>query len=89
MEEKSKNPKRVEAGKKLAENNKKLKEFYSKNSKTNYNYIYPVIGIVSGIGIFIYFYKNSTPTPITSVTPITPITSVTSIKSKSKHILYE
>ena len=33
MEERSKNPKRVEAGKKLAEKNKQIKEFYIKNTK--------------------------------------------------------
>ena len=80
MEEKSKNPKRVEAGKRLAENNKKLKEFYSKNSsKTNYNNFIPIGIVIVIAGISIYFYKKS----------VTPITSVTPIKSKSKHILYE
>ena len=33
MEERSKNPKRVEAGKKLSEKNKEIKEFYIKKHK--------------------------------------------------------
>ena len=89
MEEKSKNPKRVEAGKKLAENNKKIKEFYTKNSKSNYNYhIIGAVTIFSGIGIFYYFYKTQNVTPAQNVTPtVTPVTPTPT--RKSKHILYE
>ena len=79
-----KNPKRVEAGKKLAENNKKIKEFYIKNNSKKINYEYPIIVIsVIGIGsIFYYFYnKKSEPIEPKKVEPLEP--------RKSKHILYE
>ena len=85
MEEKSKNPKRVEAGKKLAENNKKIKEFYTKNSKSNYNY--PIIGVVTIFGVIsicYYFYKNQT---TQNVTPTQ--TEKNETPTKSKHILYD
>ena len=52
-----KNPKRVEAGKKLAEKNKKIKEFYTKNSKPNY----PIIGVETILGgsLLLFLYKGT------------------------------
>ena len=78
-----KNPKRVEAGKKLAENNKKIKEFYKNNNSKKLNYEYPIIIIsVIGIGsIFYYFYNKKSDEPKSEPKVDEP--------RKSKHILYE
>ena len=80
IEEKSKNPKRVEAGKRLAENNKKIKDFYNKNSKQDYTY--PIIIGVSLLGICYFLYNKQRPKEIQQSTP-------ESTKRVSKHILYD
>ena len=83
MEERSKNPKRVEAGKKLAEKNKEMKEFYIKNTKSS-NYI--IIGVAVILGIGYYFYqKTSESKPEIQKTPEIKTPEIT---RKSKHILY-
>ena len=91
MEERSKNPKRVEAGKKLSEKNKEIKEFYIKNTKSsNSNYI--IIGVVVLLGIGYYFYqKTSESKPEIKTLEIqkTPEIKTPEITRKSKHILYE
>ena len=77
-----KNPKRVEAGKKLAENNKKIKEFYIKNNSKTLDYKYPIIVIsIVGIGSLFYYLYNKK-----SDEPIEPKIDE---PRKSKHILYE
>ena len=82
MEERSKNQKRVEAGKKLAEKNKEIKEFYIKNTKSsNSNYI-----ILLGIG---YYFYQKTPEIKTPEIRKTPEIKTPEITRKSKHILYE
>ena len=87
MEERSKNQKRVEAGKKLAEKNKEIKEFYIKNTKSsNSNYI--IIGVVVLLGIGYYFYQK-TPEIKTPEIQKTPEIKTPEITRKSKHILYE
>ena len=86
MEERSKNPKRVEAGKKLSEKNKEIKEFYIKNTKSsNSNYI--IIGVVVLLGIGYYFYQKTS--EIKPQIQKTPEIKTPEITRKSKHILYE
>ena len=87
MEERSKNPKRVEAGKKLSEKNKEIKEFYIKNTKSsNSNYI--IIGVVVLLGIGYYFYQKTSEIKTLEIQK-TPEIKIPEITRKSKHILYE
>ena len=87
MEERSKNQKRVEAGKKLAEKNKEIKEFYIKNTKSsNSNYI--IIGVVVLLGIGYYFYQKTSEIKTLEIQK-TPEIKTPEITRKSKHILYE
>ena len=87
MEERSKNPKRVEAGKKLGEKNKEIKEFYIKNTKSsNSNYI--IIGVVVLLGIGYYFYQKTSEIKTLEIQK-TPEIKTPEITRKSKHILYE
>ena len=87
MEERSKNQKRVEAGKKLAEKNKEIKEFYIKNTKSsNSNYI--IIGVVVLLGIGYYFYQKTSEIKTLEIQK-TPEIKIPEITRKSKHILYE
>ena len=87
MEERSKNPKRIEAGKKLAEKNKEIKEFYIKNTKSsNSNYI--IIGVVVLLGIGYYFYQKMSEIKTLEIQK-TPEIKTPEITRKSKHILNE
>ena len=78
-EPKQKDPRRVEAGKKLALISKEAKarkkqerENAIKKEATSYGETFQTVLLVGGLAIFgglVYYLKSTTPTPITSTTP--------------------